>query len=43
MVTVALPVRVLDGLDGELTGGSVETSEIGELEHHMDYLYEVSW
>ena len=39
----ALLVGVLDGLDGKLARVKVETSQFGELEHLLDFLYEFSW
>jgi phosphatidylglycerophosphate synthase len=40
---VALLVGILDGLDGKLARVRVETSDVGRLEHLLDYCYEVSW
>jgi phosphatidylglycerophosphate synthase len=40
---VALAVGVLDGLDGKLARVKLETSQVGELEHVSDFLFELSW
>ncbi|CAN5567880.1 hypothetical protein BH20VER1_BH20VER1_29920 [soil metagenome] len=42
-VITALIVGVLDGLDGKQARVTVQTTEIGEWEHELDYLLETSW
>jgi phosphatidylglycerophosphate synthase len=36
-------VGILDGLDGKLARIKVETTELGEWEHTLDYVVELSW
>jgi phosphatidylglycerophosphate synthase len=40
---LALGVGVLDGLDGKLARVKVETTPLGQREHALDYLLELSW
>lgn len=42
-IGIALVVGVLDGVDGRLARLRLETSRLGEFEHHLDFLYEWSW
>ena len=40
---LALLVGVLDGVDGKLARTKIETTELGKLEHSLDYVVELSW
>jgi phosphatidylglycerophosphate synthase len=42
-VITALVVGVLDGLDGKQARVTVQTTEIGEWEHELDYVLETTW
>ncbi|MBA2431420.1 MAG: CDP-alcohol phosphatidyltransferase family protein [Chthoniobacterales bacterium] len=42
-VITALIVGVLDGLDGKQARVTVQTTEVGEWEHELDYVLETSW
>lgn len=42
-ILLAIVVEVLDGVDGKLARIKHQTSKVGELEHVMDTLYELSW
>jgi phosphatidylglycerophosphate synthase len=42
-VGIALLVGILDGVDGKLARAKVATSELGEWEHYLDWMYEFSW
>ena len=40
---LALAVGVLDGVDGKLARTKIETTELGQWEHSLDYFVELSW
>jgi len=42
-VLLAITVEVLDGVDGKLARLKWQTSKVGELEHVLDFFYEMSW
>lgn len=42
-ILLAIAVEVLDGVDGKLARIKHQTSKVGELEHVMDTIYELSW
>jgi len=42
-ILLAIVVEVLDGGDGKLARIKHQTSKVGELEHVMDTIYELSW
>lgn len=42
-IVLAIVVEILDGVDGKLARIKHQTSKVGEFEHVMDTLYELSW
>lgn len=42
-VVLALAVGIVDGLDGRQARIQVRTSKLGEIEHLLDKVYEISW
>ncbi|MFN8628286.1 MAG: CDP-alcohol phosphatidyltransferase family protein [Candidatus Binatia bacterium] len=42
-ILLAIAVEVLDGVDGKLARIRHQTSKVGELEHVLDTIYELSW
>jgi phosphatidylglycerophosphate synthase len=42
-ILVALIFGIVDGLDGKQARIKIETTELGEWEHYLDYLIENSW
>jgi len=42
-ILLAIVVEVLDGVDGKLARIKYQVSKVGQLEHVMDTIYELSW
>jgi phosphatidylglycerophosphate synthase len=42
-IIIALIFGIVDGLDGKQSRVKIETTELGEWEHYLDYLIENSW